>query len=126
MSPGVPSRIAELGSDPHRLAEAFHRSLVKADAIAHMSASSASLAAVMQAIAIQTLAVNVGRLVEVIEADNASARTLSMPVATPPQDARCPRCGHTCGFGAGCNFPDGGPSGVRCGCDNRFHTDGAR
>lgn len=124
MSPGVPSRVAELGGDPHRLAEAFHRALVKAERVVERDASSvASLAAVMQAIAIQTLASNVGRLVEAIEADNERTPVLPLPAAP----ASCPRCGHVCGFGATCNFPTPWVrSGARCGCQAPFHADGAR
>lgn len=124
MSPGVPSRVAELGGDPHRLAEAFHRALVRAEKVVERDASSvASLAAVMQALAIQTLASNVGRLVEAIEADNERTPALSLP---PAPVAFCPRCGHARGFGAGCNASDGGPDGPRCGCRAPFHTDGGR
>lgn len=124
MSPGVPSRVAELGGDPHRLAEAFHRLLVKAEESIKVGSSAAGpLAAVMQALAIQTLAVNVGRLVEAIEADNERPPALPLP---PAPVAFCSRCGHARGFGAGCNAPDGGPGGPRCGCRAKFHADGAR
>lgn len=89
MSPGVPSRVAELGGDPHRLAEAFHRTLVKAEKVVERDASSvASLAAVMQAIAIQTLASNVGRLVEAIEADNATGHLVFPSALSGSDDAR--------------------------------------
>lgn len=83
MSPGVPSRRAELGSDPHRLAEAFQRLLVNAEESVKVGSSAAApLAAVMQAIAVQMLASNVGRLVEAIEADNATGHLAFPP--TPP------------------------------------------
>lgn len=124
MSPGAPSRVAELGGDPHRLAEAFHRLLVRAEESIKVGSSAAGpLAAVMQAIAIQTLASNVGRLAEAIEADSERAPALPLPAAPV---AFCPGCGHVRGFGAGCNFPDGGPGGPRCGCRASFHSDGAR
>ena len=124
MSPGVPSRVAELGGDPHRLAEAFHRTLVRAERVVERDASSvASLAAVMQALAIQTLASNVGRLVEAIEADSEHASALPFP---PAPVASCSRCGHVRGFGAGCNASDGGLDGPRCGCRAPFHAGGGR
>ena len=124
MSPGVPSRVAELGGDPHRLAEAFHRLLVRAEKIVERDSSSvASLAAAMQAIAIQTLASNVGRLVDAIEADNERASSLPLPPAP-----RCPSCDHPRGFGVACNLarrPDPTQQG-RCGCSHSFHAGGAQ
>lgn len=86
MSPGVPSRVAELGGDPHRLAEAFHRLLVRAEESVKADIPRPALAAVMQAVAIQALAANVGRLVEAIEADNATGH-LVFP-AVPEGGAR--------------------------------------
>lgn len=89
MSPGIPSRVAELGGDPHRLAEAFHRLLVRAEESARVGSSAAGpLAAVMQAIAIQTLASNVGRLVEAIEADNATGHLVFPSALSGSDDAR--------------------------------------
>lgn len=82
MSPGRPSRAAELGADPHHLAATIYLALEAALSPGAAVAQADTRAATAQAAAIALLAVNVGRLVAALEADIASTSPLRFP--TPP------------------------------------------
>lgn len=89
MSPGRPSRAAELGADPHHLSATIFHALEAASSVNLTSATaadaSAACAATAQAAAIALLAVNVGRLVDAMEADIASIpRAATLPFPVPP------------------------------------------
>ena len=77
MSPGYKSRAAELGGDTGRLQEFVFDALNEASGEPGPQSVSA-LAAVAQAAAVALLAVQLGRLADAIEADNA---TLPFPAA---------------------------------------------
>lgn len=79
MSPGRPSRAAELGADPHHLSATIFKNLE----------GSATAAATAQAAAIALLAVNIGRLVDAMEADIANIpRAATLPFPVPPGTPR--------------------------------------
>lgn len=79
MSPGRPSRAAELGADPHHLAAVIYHGLI----------AGPSGAATAQAAAVALLAVNVGRLVDAMEADIANIpRAATLPFPVPPGTPR--------------------------------------
>lgn len=88
MSPGRPSRAAELGADPHHLSATIFHALEDARASA-LSSSAAIAAATAQAAAIALLAVHVGRLADAMEADIANiARAATLPFPVPPGASR--------------------------------------
>lgn len=87
MSPGRPSRAAELGADPYHLAATiFHALGADSDKVADVTAGRAATA---QAAAIALLAVNVGRLVDAMEADIANIpRATALPFPVQPGATR--------------------------------------
>jgi hypothetical protein len=126
MSPGVPSYRAERGSDINKLHEAIFDALTKAQAAVQVTtapARAATCAAIAQAAAIAALAAQVGRVADAIEADNATAPALPMPVDLPAPFF-CPQCGDPRGFGVVCNAA--ADNGRRCGCSHSFHNGGAQ
>ena len=85
MSPGRPSRAAELGADPHHLSATIFHALDAANFPGATDPVAANCAATAQAAAVALLAINVGRLVDAMEADIANIpRAATLPLPVPP------------------------------------------
>lgn len=89
MSPGRPSRAAELGADPHHLSATIFHALDAANFPGATDQKAVVCAATAQAAAIALLAVHVGRLADAMEADVANvARAAALPLPVPPGATR--------------------------------------